>query len=96
MLHHKLKHINSHTDINQTLSIVSFVFQLSNGWPIFAYDGNSKDQAVVELTNFLVSCKGVADLRKPIRNKFRLEELAQCIIDKFIDLVEIYEDNDDE
>jgi CTD small phosphatase-like protein 2 len=77
-------------------SIVSFFFQLANGWPIFAYDGDSKDQALVELTNFLVSCKDVADLREPLRNKFRLEELAQCNIDKFIDIVEIYEDNDDE
>ena len=63
-------------------SIASFIFQLSNGWPIVSYRGDPLDKALVELTSFLIGNRDCADFTELLDDKFRLSELVECNIHK--------------
>ena len=75
--------------------LISFFFQLNNGWPILSYNGNCKNKALVDLAQFFLNHTSAEDMRKPLKKKLRLEELAQCPRKNISNIVEIYKENDD-
>lgn len=62
-------------------SIVSFAFDLDNGVPINSFMGNEKeDKEMLFLYSFLEEVAGQPDVRKNIRDAFRLSYLQSTII----------------
>ena len=76
--------------------IISFMFQLDNGIPIYSYDGSSQDNALKLLTSFLIANKDCSDIRKPIIEKYRLRELTSCKVDNLANIMEFYESDDED
>lgn len=64
-------------------SIVSFAFDLDNGVPINSFMGNEQDdKEMLFLYSFLEEVAGQPDVRKNIRDAFRLSFLQSTIINQ--------------
>lgn len=65
-------------------AIVSFAFQLDNGVPIIPFYDDKEDNLLLKMKDFLISLKDVEDVRKIIKNTFRLQELYTLDVNKFL------------
>jgi CTD small phosphatase-like protein 2 len=61
----------------------SFSFQLENGIPIITWKGESKDQELKYLMNYLLEAKKYFDMRLYNKEKLRLEDIAKVSPEKF-------------
>ena len=54
-------------------SVVSFIFNMSNGAPISDFRGQKDDDELMFMVSYLEEIYGATDVRKPISNTFKLE-----------------------
>lgn len=72
-------------------AMYSFALQLHNGIPIIPFSDNQEDKELIHLQQFLLSLKGVADVRPIIQQHFHYEKLVnardveECLAQMFPD-----------
>jgi CTD small phosphatase-like protein 2 len=62
----------------------AFGSQLENGYPIIPFYDYKKDEEIKTLTSYLISVQNVDDIRLENRKKFKLVQLADLEIGKYI------------
>ena len=65
-------------------AVYSFGAQLSNGIPIIPFKDDTEDREFLFLMNYLKLIKDADDLRKVNREAFKMEQVYQFNLDKFI------------
>ena len=58
-------------------NVQSFFLQLTNGIPIYDYEGDKSDTALLALTNYLKGFLGVADVREKINADFQIMTIIE-------------------
>ena len=72
-------------------AVYSFGSQLSNGIPITPFKDDKEDSEFLCLMNYLEAIKDEEDMRIPNKAAFRMEQVYNIKLDKFIDYYD-YED----
>lgn len=62
----------------------AFAPQLENGYPIIPFYDNQGDDEIIALTTYLKNIQNVEDVREENRKKFKLTELSQFEIGKYL------------
>ena len=59
-------------------SVVSFVFNYSNGVPISDFRGQKNDEELMYMVSYLEEIYEANDVRVPIRKTFKLQQIADA------------------
>jgi hypothetical protein len=65
-------------------AVYAFASQLENGYPIILFYDNIKDQEMENLTSYLLSIKDMTDVRVECIKKFKLAQLVESDIGKYL------------